>query len=90
MDKTIIELHTYTTGVSLKYSPVSSSAYGCSGASATYTVHIDWTTDPDLKLLYSAALAAYAAGKKVGFGVDGCVAGYGGDVPKVYRLDVSN
>lgn len=88
LNKTITEVHAYSTGVTFTYSPVSTGSYNCSGAGATYAVHIDWTADPDLKILYSVALAAYTSGKQVGFGVDGCVAGYGGDVPKIYRIDV--
>ena len=89
-NKKITEVHTYVGGASFTYHPVSTSSYGCTGVGASYTVHIDWSTNEDYKAMFSSVLAAYTAGKTVGFGVSGCVSAYDGIIPKVYRVDVIN
>ena len=88
-NKTITSVHSYLGGATFKYTPSSSDNFGCTGVAAARAVHIDWSADDNYKAMYSLALAAYSAGKTVGFGVDGCVSGNGGLIPKVYRVDVN-
>ena len=47
---------------------------------------IDWSADPEVKNLYSTALAAFSAGKKVGFGAYDCS---GSSTISIYRIDVA-
>ncbi|OUS06493.1 hypothetical protein A9Q81_02895 [Gammaproteobacteria bacterium 42_54_T18] len=49
-------------------------------------VVIDWSADPEIKNLYSTALTAFAAGKKVGFGANDCS---GSSTISIYRIDVA-
>lgn len=89
-NKTFTGIHVYADKASFSYSPAHSDGAGCNGAGAINTVTISWLENDDFKAMYSAALAAYASGKEVGFGVSGCISAYGGDTPKMYRLDVKN
>lgn len=41
-----------------------------------------------MKAMYVSALSAHALGETVGFGVNGCAQGYGGNIPAAYRVDV--
>ncbi len=49
-------------------------------------VVIDWSTSSDIRNLYATALAAFSAGKKVGFGAYDCS---GSATISVYRIDVA-
>ncbi len=51
---------------------------------------IDLVKTPELKTVISATMAAYMAGKQVGFGINGCYAGYGDGIPTVYRVDIED
>ena len=82
-NRTITAVHSYKNGASFVYSPSSGNGLGCSGSGASKHVHIDWGADENYKAMYSLALAAYMAGKEVGFGVNGCVSAFGGSIPKV-------
>lgn len=87
-NKTITGIHVYEEKVSLSYTPAHTDGAGCTGSGATNTVTISWAESEHFKAMYSTALAAYASGKTIGFGVSGCISAYGGETPKVYRLDV--
>jgi len=82
-DRTIISIHAYDTFVFIKYSPSFTSTQGCIHTDSNQRVAID-TSDELGKNIYSAALAAASAQKKVGFGVSGCI----NERPKLYRIDV--
>ena len=41
------------------------------------------------KAMYSAVLLAYASGKQIGFGLDGCAPFDNWKSPKAYRVDVN-
>jgi hypothetical protein len=85
----ITSIQAYGKGAAIHF-PSYTNAQGCVGAQATNTVFIDFAASPDLKSPFAAVLAAYLSGKSVGFGIDGCYAGYGGGVPTVYRVDVED
>jgi hypothetical protein len=88
-DRTITQVRTYSWGAAIHFTPAFTNGQGCAGAVANSTVFIDYNTDANMKSLYAAALAAYLAGKRVGFGIDGCQTNYGGGTPKTYRIDVN-
>lgn len=48
-------------------------------------VYLDWTTDPDIRELYSTALFAWSSNKTVGFGASGCSSN---NYPIIYRIDM--
>jgi hypothetical protein len=85
-DRIITQILTYRDSLTVIYSPPYANSEGCAntGASSSYGV-ILIGNDPN-KLLISTALAAFATGKTVGFGLNGCSTWYGG-VPKIYRVD---
>lgn len=89
-NKKIVEMHVYADYASVIYTPAHTDGAGCTGIGASNTVTISWSADENYRAMYSAALSAYVTGKTVGFGVNGCITGYGGEVPKMYRLDVQN
>lgn len=89
-ERKIIKMQVYAKGAAIQYSPVFANNQACAGGAANSIVFIDLAANPELKTAIGSALAAYMAGKQVGFGIDGCYAGYGGGVPTVYRVDVTD
>ncbi|MCW8877828.1 MAG: hypothetical protein OQK04_03345 [Kangiellaceae bacterium] len=87
--KKITEIHVYSTSASIKFTPADSANYGCSGNSQGSSVIISWAGNEDMKAMYSTILAAYMAGKTVGFGVQGCLNGYFNETPLIYRVDLN-
>lgn len=83
-DRTITSMGAYGNVGYVNFTPAIPNLEGCPYAPGDEVV-IDWTTDPNAKLMYATALAAYLAGQKVGFGVSGC---YSGGAPLAYRVDV--
>ncbi len=85
-DRTIIWMSAYQDRVVIAYEPAFTNAEGCGDASLrNYVATIDM---PLKAAIHSQALAAFVAGQQVGFGLTGCDTGYGGGVPKIYRIDV--
>lgn len=83
-DRTISSIHAYDSFVFINFTPSFTSSQGCTHADSDRRVTID--TSGELgKNIYSAALSAAAAQKKVGFGLAGCHT----ERPKVYRIDVN-
>ena len=81
--RSITLINAYDTFVFIHFSPSYTSTQGCTNSQSDQLVVID-TTNELGKNIYSAALTAAAAQKKVGFGVAGCHI----DRPKLYRIDV--
>lgn len=85
LDRTVVYLGSYLNGAYAGFSPAMPGVEGCSYAPGNQ-VWIDWQSDPNGKTLYATLLAAYHAGHKVGFAVNGCTSS---GLPIVYRVDVS-
>lgn len=81
-DKIITQIQAYDSYVYVHFSPSQSFNQGCS-APNTNSIAID-TSDTLGKNMYSAALSAATAKKKVGFGINGCHK----EREKMYRIDV--
>ena len=89
-DKTIINISTYETYAAIKYSSTGTfTTVSCSSSNDHTWVVIDWSTNSNNKTLFNSALAAYALGKKVGFGINDNCHPFGGGVPRVYRVDIA-
>ncbi|MYM58569.1 hypothetical protein GTG28_04965 [Vibrio sp. OCN044] len=82
-NKTITKISTYHTEAVIYYSPIVTNSQNCTDT-RNNAFKIDLSSDSGKQLL-STALTAAAAQKEVGFGIDGCL---GGNLPKVYRIDV--
>lgn len=83
-DRTITWIGIYTNFAFVIFTPAVPNLEGCPYTTGDEVV-IDWTNDPNAKGMYATALAAYLAGQKVGFGVNGC---HAGGAPLAYRIDV--
>lgn len=83
-DRTITRIGAYGGVGYINFTPAVPNLEGCS-YSAGDQVMIDWTVDPNAKAMYATALAAHAAGQKVGFGVSGC---HSSGAPLAYRVDM--
>jgi len=82
-DRTIKTIHAYDTFIFIEFSPSFDANQGCTASDQNVKVAIDTSNDLG-RNIYSAALSAAAAKKKVGFGITGCYSGR----PKLYRIDV--
>jgi hypothetical protein len=84
-DRTIALVGSYADAAYVIFTPAVPNLEGC-----PYTVGdevvIDWSTNPNAKAMYATVLAAYLAGRKVGFGVSAC---YQGGAPPAYRADMA-
>jgi hypothetical protein len=89
-ERKIVKMQVYAKGAAIQYSPSYANSQGCAGSAANSIVFIDLTATPELKVAIGSALAAYMAGKQVGFGINGCYAGYGDGIPTVYRVDIQD
>lgn len=49
---------------------------------------INFGADPNLKVLYNTALAAFMLGKTIGYGVTNDCFAWNGGVPSAYRIDI--
>ena len=83
-DRTITAIGAYGNVGYVSFTPAVPNLEGCPYSAGNQVV-IDWTADPNAKVMYATALAAHLAGQKVGFGVSGC---YPGSAPLAYRIDV--
>jgi hypothetical protein len=88
-NQTITKIFVYTESVVVQFSPGFSSTQGCAGVASLQnnTLFLDFSAQ---KVQYATVLSAYLTGKKVGFGVLGCSASFGGGVPVVYRVDIAD
>jgi hypothetical protein len=84
-DRTITLVGSYANAAYVMFTPAVPNLEGCPYTAGDEVV-IDWGTDPNAKAMYATVLAAYMAGRKVGFGVSGC---YQGGAPLAYRVDVA-
>ena len=84
-DRSITRIASYTTFALVRFSPAHPSTAACGHRDEDQEVAIDWRTTPDAKVMYAAALLAFATGKLVGFGFDGC---HGSQRRELYRLDM--
>ena len=82
-DVTITQISTYDSWAAIYISPGFANTQGCTTSQNKIMVRFQDGTS-DKKIIYSAILAAYLAGKKVSFGLNGCF----NDLPYVYRVDV--
>lgn len=89
-DRTITEVRAYDSYVVIRFTPSYVNNIGCSGSNKNDHAVIDFQLGPNPEIMYSAALAAFSAGKNVGFGLTSAVACYSwaGGVPVIYRVDV--
>ncbi|WNO10317.1 hypothetical protein [Teredinibacter sp. KSP-S5-2] len=83
-DRSVSLLVAYGDIVVVQFSPSFENTQNCSSSSQV-TAQLDLNEDPH-KALYSTLLMAFASGKKVGFGIEGC----SGQYPKIYRVDVKS
>ena len=84
-DRTITLVGSYADIAYVIFTPAVPNLEGCPYTAGDEVV-IDWSTNPNAKAMYATVLAAYLAGRKVGFGVSGC---YQGGAPLAYRVDVA-
>jgi len=84
VDRTITSMGAYGGAGYIYFTPAVPNLEGCAH-SAGDLIMIDWTADPNAKVMYATALAAHLAGQRVGFGVSGCHSNGG---PLAYRVDV--
>lgn len=84
VDRTITRIGAYGDVGYINFTPAVPNLEGCTQTSGDQ-VMIDWTADPNAKVMYATALAAHTAGQKVGFGVSGC---HSSGWPLAYRVDV--
>ena len=82
-DRTITSMHAYDAFVFINFTPSYPSTQGCIHEDSDRRVVIDISNELG-KSIYSSALAAAVAQKKVGFGVNACSR----ERPKLYRIDV--
>lgn len=82
-DVTITQISTYDSWAAIYITPNYANSQGCTTSQNKIMVRFQDGTS-DKKIIYSAILAAYLAGKKVSFGLNGCF----NDLPYVYRVDV--
>tara|TARA_Y100000588_G_C14177780_1_gene892185 strand:+ start:787 stop:1149 length:363 start_codon:yes stop_codon:yes gene_type:complete len=92
--QTIVQMQTYKTYAVIEYSPGETNALAC-GANASVSskkAAIVFGDDANWKVQYAAALSAYLNGKTVGMGITNspCFSGFGGGIPTIYRLDVTD
>ncbi len=83
MGKRITKVSTYEAEAVIYYSPSESNNQDCTNTTLS-AVKIDISSDLGRNIL-STALTAATASKDVAFGIHGCL---GGNLPKVYRIDV--
>lgn len=83
-DRAITGIGSYVGAGWVTFHPAIPNLEGCP-YTAGDTVYFDWSTNPNVKMMYATAMAAYVAGQKVGFGVSGC---YSNSAPLAYRVDV--
>ena len=83
MNKSVTRISTYDSSAVVFFTPSQANGQNCTDP-RTDAVKIDLTVESGSKML-STALAAATAGKKIGFGLNGCLEG---NLPKVYRVDV--
>ena len=76
---------TYENFACIVFTPAIPNLENCPYLNADQVI-IDWTSHPNAKAMYATVLAAYVAGRKVGFGVNGC---YPASAPLAYRVDVA-
>ena len=85
MDRTITSMGSYENIGFIAFTPAIANSENCAYINGDQVI-IDWTSSPNAKTMYATALAAYVAGRKIGFGISGC---YPGSAPLVYRVDVA-
>ena len=80
--RTVTKISAYNNFVYVLFTPGQSNSQGCTNSS-TARVTID-TANEVGKNMVSTILTAAAAGKQVGFGINGCMH----NSPQVYRVEV--
>jgi len=82
----IKDIYVYADYIVMKMEAKHSSA-GCTRNAANEYLYLATNTDGGKKM-YSAALSAYVAGKKVRFGFSGCSTWGAGTIPKAYGISL--
>ena len=78
-------MNTYSTTAVIKLNGTGSNSDQCTRSNAGKYIAIVFT---DGKEMFSSALSAYMANRKVGFGISGCYQWGDTTIPKAYRVDV--
>lgn len=82
----ISKIQIYKTGVYVHLETPIQNADDCTHAAAELVLGLN-INDVLNERLYSAILAAEAAGREIGFGVTGCLTYGAFNVPSIYRVD---